>query len=339
MENANNKPYVFISYAHADSNTVLPILDKMRQNNICLWFDEGIEAGSEWPEYIAEKVINCTKFLLFISPSYLNSQNCKRELNFAISRKKDLLSVYIEDVELSPGMEMQLGTYQSVFRNRFNSFDEFANSLSREHFFDSCLENGSPNPRPENTVPTHTSASNNTLVGHDLIDEEPAPPMHNQPLRKTAEPVTHSQPTTPHTTNGHQKSAPTSINRILYGQNPSGSSTRNTTSQSGYDPNNPMSAYSRSNNSGLSNTNIEGQTKRKLIAVLLAIFFGAFGAHLFYLNDKKNGGIRLAITLVAMIIFSPLTVITSVWGIVDGIKLINMTCAQIESKYNCRVID
>ncbi len=140
----NNKPYVFISYAHADSPVVLPVVEAMKGAGVNLWYDEGIQAGSEWPEYIAEKVMHCTKFVLFVSPAYLDSQNCRRELNFAISRKKGILSVYIADVALSPGMEMQLGTYQAIFRNRYPDDEAFRRSLAVEPFFDSCREGGAP---------------------------------------------------------------------------------------------------------------------------------------------------------------------------------------------------
>ena len=134
----DQQPYVFISYAHADSTKVLPCIDAMRQKGIYFWYDDGIEAGSEWPEFIAQKVISCKKFLLFVSNAYLNSQNCKRELNFAISRKKDILTIYLEEVELSPGMEMQLGTYQAIYLNRFRDMPSFHSSLCAEHYFDPC---------------------------------------------------------------------------------------------------------------------------------------------------------------------------------------------------------
>ena len=142
MSGIQNTPYVFVSYAHKDANVVLPCIDALKRKNINVWYDEGIQAGSEWPEYIAEKVVYCTKFILFISRAYLASQNCKRELNFAISKKKELLSIFIEDVELSPGVEMQLGTYQSLFKNRFISDDAFRTSLCNEHWFDDCKTNG-----------------------------------------------------------------------------------------------------------------------------------------------------------------------------------------------------
>ena len=93
--------YVFVSYAHKDSDIILPCVEAMKKSGINLWYDEGIQAGSEWPEYIAEKVASCSKFILFISKAYLESQNCKRELNFAISRKKDILSVFIGSIKFT----------------------------------------------------------------------------------------------------------------------------------------------------------------------------------------------------------------------------------------------
>ena len=133
-----DKPYVFISYAHKDSDLVLPAIRQLQAQGVSLWYDSGIEAGSEWPEFVAEKVLRCEKFVLFISKAYLQSQNCKRELNFAISRKKEILSVFLEDVELSPGMEMQLGTYQALFRKRFSDAKGFYASMAAEPFFHSC---------------------------------------------------------------------------------------------------------------------------------------------------------------------------------------------------------
>lgn len=144
MGNQNEKPYVFVSYAHANSDRVLPAVKALRNSGINIWYDDGIVAGSEWPEFIAEKVVSCQKFILFVSNDYIISQNCKRELNFAISRKKDILTIFLEDVHLSPGMEMQLGTYQAINRNRFSSDFELFASLCKEPFFNSCkLTDGS----------------------------------------------------------------------------------------------------------------------------------------------------------------------------------------------------
>lgn len=153
MDTPDNRPYVFVSYAHANSDAVLPIVNAMSKSKIDLWYDEGITAGSEWPEFIAERVVECSKFVLFVSNAYLDSQNCKRELNFAISRKKDILSIFLEDVQLSPGMEMQLGTYQAIHINRFPSLEAFRSSICQESFFDPCRGGGNILVGPKNSGP------------------------------------------------------------------------------------------------------------------------------------------------------------------------------------------
>ena len=49
-----NRPYIFISYAHANSPAVMQITEVLSERGYRIWYDEGIEVGSEWPEYIAE---------------------------------------------------------------------------------------------------------------------------------------------------------------------------------------------------------------------------------------------------------------------------------------------
>ena len=48
------EPYIFISYAHKDMAKVLPIIEGLAEKGFRIWYDAGIEAGTEWPEYIAE---------------------------------------------------------------------------------------------------------------------------------------------------------------------------------------------------------------------------------------------------------------------------------------------
>ena len=53
--------YVFVSYAHKDSYRVFPIISTLQDNGFRGWFDQGIEAGSEWPAFIAERLKNYSK--------------------------------------------------------------------------------------------------------------------------------------------------------------------------------------------------------------------------------------------------------------------------------------
>jgi hypothetical protein len=152
-----NKPYIFISYAHKDSSVVLPIIKSLIAAGFLVWYDEGIEAGTEWPEYVAEKLYKSSVVIAFISKAALESQNCRREINFAISKKKEMLTVFIENLELSLGMEMQLGTTQAMFYTRM-PYETFLQNLKSADILKSCKGDGAVDsastyytPQPKST--------------------------------------------------------------------------------------------------------------------------------------------------------------------------------------------
>ena len=125
------KPYIFISYSHRDSDRVFPILKHLASKGYRLWYDEGIDPGSEWPEAIASHLAKCYICIAFISRNSLDSQNCRREINFALNPQKKLrfLSVMLEDAEMTPGMELQLSTYQSILKYTHPSDEYFYDKL------------------------------------------------------------------------------------------------------------------------------------------------------------------------------------------------------------------
>ena len=147
-----NDPYVFISYAHKDSDKVIPILNELQKRRIRLWYDSGIEVGTEWPEYIANSLSKAKCVLAFISENAQASPNCRRELTYSINAGKEVLVVYLEECELSPGMQLQLGTLHAIFRTRHPSMDSFMGSLCKAECLIPCLE-----PEEEHDVePSHT---------------------------------------------------------------------------------------------------------------------------------------------------------------------------------------
>lgn len=95
-----DRPYVFVSYAHVDSEVVLPIIEALDAAGYRLWYDEGIEWASEWPENIANHLYACSRFLAFMSHAAAVSDNCGDEIYYALNNRKPMLVAYIDDVEL-----------------------------------------------------------------------------------------------------------------------------------------------------------------------------------------------------------------------------------------------
>lgn len=123
------KPYIFVSYSHMDSDEVHKIITKLYKDGYNIWFDEGIDPGTEWDEYIASHVKNAGYFFAFISHNYLESSNCKDELNFARDLDKERLIVYLEEVELPVGIQMRVNRLQAIHKYSYASDSDFLKKI------------------------------------------------------------------------------------------------------------------------------------------------------------------------------------------------------------------
>ena len=126
---AENK-YIFISYAHKNSEAVLPILHSLQEEKIKLWFDEGIEVGSEWPATLQQKISECGLFMPFISNEFVESKNCKKEVFLANSLNLPMLPIYLEECKLKDELALQLAQADCIRRRDFEENIFFKNSIS-----------------------------------------------------------------------------------------------------------------------------------------------------------------------------------------------------------------
>ena len=125
-----SEPYVFISYAHADEQAVGSVLENLERNGVRFWYDDGIKAGSEWPEYIAERLALADTMIAFVSNAYAASTNCRKELHYAVSKGIRTINVFLEDADLTPGMALQIGNIFALIKYRMEEH-EFYERLYR----------------------------------------------------------------------------------------------------------------------------------------------------------------------------------------------------------------
>ncbi len=145
-----DQPFIFVSYCHKDRPFVFPILESLARHGFRLWYDEGITPGSEWNEVIADHMNRSDMCLAFISAHAVASHNCRREINFALLKNKPLVSVFIEETVLTPGMEMQLSANQCIFSYTYPDLSEFIHILKSVPALATSL--GQPDP----TIEIHT---------------------------------------------------------------------------------------------------------------------------------------------------------------------------------------
>lgn len=110
------KPYIFISYAHANSPAVMQVAELLCERGCRVWYDGGVEVGSEWPEYIASHLAGAGLMIAFLSNAYIRSDNCRKEMHYALTKKIPLINVFLEETSLTPGMEMQIGNIFALMK-------------------------------------------------------------------------------------------------------------------------------------------------------------------------------------------------------------------------------
>lgn len=136
-----DKPYLFISYSHADEKVVFPLLQGIQEAGYRFWMDRGIEVGTEWSNNIADRLSHCEAVIFFVSKKSVQSENCLDEIACAKSHKKTAILIFLEeDVVLPGGVEMQTARFQRLYATRHSSLDSFMSALSAAPILQPCRE-------------------------------------------------------------------------------------------------------------------------------------------------------------------------------------------------------
>lgn len=116
---SGDEPYVFVSYAHDDANTVYPEMQWLHDQGFNVWYDEGISPGTAWRNELAESIMGAGLFLFFVTPRSVISDNCEKEVDFAIDHHIPVVSVHLQQTELPSGMELTLSSIQGIMKYDF----------------------------------------------------------------------------------------------------------------------------------------------------------------------------------------------------------------------------
>jgi pimeloyl-ACP methyl ester carboxylesterase len=119
---SGDEPYVFVCYAHEDGDIVYPEMVWLREQGTNLWYDEGISAGKNWRSVIGDSLLGARHVLFYISERSLKSDHCNREINLALDEGKDVVPVYLEDVELTSDLKVGLNRVHALHRDQDASY-------------------------------------------------------------------------------------------------------------------------------------------------------------------------------------------------------------------------
>ena len=106
---SGDDPFIFVSYSHADDELVYAELSRLNELGFKVWYDEGIQAGVQWTDQLAQRLSDCALAVYFITPNSVLSRHCGNEVHYALDLEKPVLVIHLKQAALPPGQRLQLG--------------------------------------------------------------------------------------------------------------------------------------------------------------------------------------------------------------------------------------
>jgi TolB-like protein len=113
-------PYLFVSYDHKDTEDVYPEMTWIRTSGFNLWYDEGIHVGTVWREALADALSDCSGFIFFSTERSNASDNCRKEINYALDEGKQMFVVQLDGTPLPRLLRLSLSDRQALVRSEFD---------------------------------------------------------------------------------------------------------------------------------------------------------------------------------------------------------------------------
>lgn len=115
-----DKPYFFVSYGHGDTDIVYPEMTWIRTAGFHLWYDDGIHVGTVWRQALADALSSCSGFIFFSTVPSNSSDNCLKEINFALEEGKPVFVVQLDDTPMPSLLRLSLSDRQALVRSEYD---------------------------------------------------------------------------------------------------------------------------------------------------------------------------------------------------------------------------
>jgi adenylate cyclase len=104
---------IFISYSSKDREQAEQLTELLASAGLSVWIDQsGIEAAESWSESIVDAIDSCKAFIVMLSPASILSNNVVKEVSLASEKRKNILPLDLEPVELPKNMQYALAGIQ-----------------------------------------------------------------------------------------------------------------------------------------------------------------------------------------------------------------------------------
>jgi hypothetical protein len=125
-----DRPFLFVSYARADSERVYPMIEALQQKGVSVWIDRSLTTGNDWVSELEARLISCRAVMAFLSTSFVASKHCGREMRVADALNRSIIPVVLQDTELfGTGLGFILSNIQRIDAARDSSLASLLSAI------------------------------------------------------------------------------------------------------------------------------------------------------------------------------------------------------------------
>lgn len=125
----NSKPYIYTAFPKNEEETVMAVLQTLSDHGVELWYEDCFTAKEK------RRLEGSFGVLLFVNDEFSKSERFHDIVNNAVSFNQNILCIYLENVQPSPWMRMQLGSQLALFKNNYDSIDILTDKIMSAQIF------------------------------------------------------------------------------------------------------------------------------------------------------------------------------------------------------------
>ncbi|MEA4911009.1 MAG: hypothetical protein VB092_00150 [Oscillospiraceae bacterium] len=138
-------PYIFVRCAR--DAAAAPFINDLCRRGVRVWFDVCGDMGAAPPDLVADRLRSSAGAVFLLSERACASLDFRNSVNYALSERKRMLTVSLEDFALSQGLEMQLANVPDLKAFALDRDALLGEVLRSAALSQEALGEGQPSPR------------------------------------------------------------------------------------------------------------------------------------------------------------------------------------------------
>ena len=162
---------IFVSYSRSDQEPVGRMVAKLQAAGYKVWHDQKLNGGQKWWDNILEEIRGCDVLMCALSAASLESEACRKELEYAVALGKTPIPVQIADDVHLKNLPQSLSEFNAV---DYRVGDEAA-TLKLVGAVNSCAAAGpSPAvlPEPPSIPVSYLGTLNDKVMARHKLSED-----------------------------------------------------------------------------------------------------------------------------------------------------------------------